>query len=537
MSNKITQVQLDNTTYNIEPTVTSTLQVDNAAPTLAWNTTSVVGTVDGVDLTVKMPVNPVTVDTTLNSTSTNPVQNKAINTALSEKAPTSHASSATTYGVSTASNYGHAKASSTTPKANGTAGVGSETNSFARGDHVHPIDTTRAAATDLTNHTGNTTAHITAAERTNWNKAKTHADSAHNYIPTSQQGTAGGVAELDENGRVSSSQLPSYVDDVIEGTYESSTSFKNSSGSAITGESGKIYVDTNTNKTYRWSGSVFTEISASLAIGKTSSTAAAGDHTHPTATSSTDGLMSKTDKAKLDGVPLLNTTNTWTQQQTFDVKVYSTNGYEAGTLTDSTVYKARQIVHYDGIVAKVNTLDLPQTDGTLATQEWTKSQSYISYSQSLVWSEDLITNQTNLSGAVINFDTSKYHPADWNHAVITLFESSGGYKLYIDGPPNIAFNKGDEKIQDIYYYASAADGGGRWVVDSLTLPDDFGYITNFNAGNSQYSIDTLNIITVSISSPTSYNRKTLLVGDTSYEVPKTSGTLTSVSIVTWGEDD
>jgi hypothetical protein len=57
------------------------------------------------------------------------------------KAPTSHASTATTYGAASASNYGHAMASSTTPKANGTAAVGSETAKFARGDHVHPLQT------------------------------------------------------------------------------------------------------------------------------------------------------------------------------------------------------------------------------------------------------------------------------------------------------------------------------------------------------------------------------------------------------------
>lgn len=56
--------------------------------------------------------------------------------------PTSHASTGTSYGVSTAANYGHAMASSTTPKANGTAAVGSETAKFARGDHVHPLQTT-----------------------------------------------------------------------------------------------------------------------------------------------------------------------------------------------------------------------------------------------------------------------------------------------------------------------------------------------------------------------------------------------------------
>lgn len=53
-------------------------------------------------------------------------------------APKSHASTATTYGASSASNYGHAKASQTTPKVAGTAALGSEVASFARGDHTHP---------------------------------------------------------------------------------------------------------------------------------------------------------------------------------------------------------------------------------------------------------------------------------------------------------------------------------------------------------------------------------------------------------------
>lgn len=61
-----------------------------------------------------------------------------------------------------------AAASTTTPKMDGTAAAGSET-AFARGDHVHPADTSKANASDLTSHTGNTTVHITAAERTAWN--------------------------------------------------------------------------------------------------------------------------------------------------------------------------------------------------------------------------------------------------------------------------------------------------------------------------------------------------------------------------------
>ena len=88
-------------------------------------------------------------------------------------------------------------------------------------------------------------------------------------IPASQKGTANGVAELDESGKVPSAQLPSYVDDVLE--FDSQTAFPG------TGESGKIYVAKDTNKTYRWTGSAYVEISASLALGETSSTAYRGD--------------------------------------------------------------------------------------------------------------------------------------------------------------------------------------------------------------------------------------------------------------------
>lgn len=82
-------------------------------------------------------------------------------------------------------------------------------------------------------------------------------------------GSANGIAELDSNGKVPSAQLPSYVDDVLE--YASESAFP-----AI-GETGKIYVALDTNKTFRWSGSAYVEISESLALGETSSTAYAGN--------------------------------------------------------------------------------------------------------------------------------------------------------------------------------------------------------------------------------------------------------------------
>lgn len=98
-------------------------------------------------------------------------------------------------------------------------------------------------------------------------------------LGTSLKGAANGLAELDADGKVPSSQLPSYVDDVIEGYLSSGKFYKESAHTTeITGESGKIYVDLTSSKTYRWSGSTFVEISASLALGETSSTAYRGDH-------------------------------------------------------------------------------------------------------------------------------------------------------------------------------------------------------------------------------------------------------------------
>ena len=165
-------------------------------------------------------------------------------------------------------------------------------------------------------------------------------------VKRSEMGAANGVAQLDSSGLVPSSQLPSYVDDVLE--YDTLTAFP------ATGETGKIYVTKDTNLTYRWSGTQYTEISKSLALGETSSTAYAGDKgkanreaieslpdeivtgfgtaarsatqwsipttkttksglnyssevagttiTVPSATSTQAGLMTATDKAKLDGI-------------------------------------------------------------------------------------------------------------------------------------------------------------------------------------------------------------------------------------------
>lgn len=113
-------------------------------------------------------------------------------------------------------------------------------------------------------------------------KSKTYINNTINTKINTLKGANNGLAELDGNGKIPSGQLPSYVDDVIEGYYYISNNigkfYKESTHiTVITGETGKIYIDLHTNKTYRWSGSAYVVISETLALGETSSTAYRGD--------------------------------------------------------------------------------------------------------------------------------------------------------------------------------------------------------------------------------------------------------------------
>lgn len=95
----------------------------------------------------------------------------------------------------------------------------------------------------------------------------TITNSLNAFIST--KGQPGGLAELDSTGKVPAAQLPSYVDDVLE--------FSTKAQFPQTGETGKIYVSKDTNLTYRWTGTQYLEISQSLALGETPSTAYPGD--------------------------------------------------------------------------------------------------------------------------------------------------------------------------------------------------------------------------------------------------------------------
>lgn len=212
-----------------------------------------------------------------------------------------------------------AVASTTTPKMNGTAAVGSET-AFARGDHVHPKDTSKlntdgdgsnvtvafeASAKREAPVSGEKLSVLLGKVLKFFSDLKTVAFSGSykdlsdkptipsaaadvGAIPATEKGAAGGVAELDSGGKVPANQLPSYVDDVVDAYIRTGATAlgadwlsKTSGGAALTPESDKIYVILSEgeyqNKTYRWSGTTYAVIGNDLAIGETASTAYRGD--------------------------------------------------------------------------------------------------------------------------------------------------------------------------------------------------------------------------------------------------------------------
>ena len=88
-------------------------------------------------------------------------------------------------------------------------------------------------------------------------------------IPDTKIGVANGVAELDSSGKIVSSQIPGVIGKIYEA--ETKDSFPAS------GEVNAIYIALDTNKVYRWGGTVYVEISEGVVIGTTSDSAARGD--------------------------------------------------------------------------------------------------------------------------------------------------------------------------------------------------------------------------------------------------------------------
>ena len=238
----------------------------------------------------KISVTGVIVDDALSNTSKNPVQNKVITEALDEKVNSSDISIVATTGSyndlsdkptipnevteTTVSGWGFTKNTGTYSKPSG--GIPKSDLASSVQTSLGKADTALQQHQSLADYVKTTDSRLsdartpTAHEHDDRYYTESEIDTKLNTkLNVSLKGAVNGLAELDTSGKVPSFQLPSYVDDVLE--------YTNQSSFPTTGESGKIYIAQDTNKTYRWSGSAYVEISPSLALGETSATAYRGD--------------------------------------------------------------------------------------------------------------------------------------------------------------------------------------------------------------------------------------------------------------------
>jgi len=200
----------------------------------------------------------------------------------------------------------------------------------------------------------------------------------------STKGQANGIAPLDSSGKVSASYLPSYVDDVLE--YNDRASFPAS------GENGKIYVAKDTNKSYRWSGSTYVELSK-----------------YDNATQSASGLMSAADKTKLDGIAE-GATNT---PAPVNADWNAASGLAQILNKPAIPTKTSQLENDSGFLTSHQSLD------GYATEDWVKAQGYKT--------SDAVSSVNGKTGAVTIDVPTKTSELTNDSGFLTSHQSLAGY--------------------------------------------------------------------------------------------------------------
>lgn len=241
------------------------------------------------------------------------------------------------------------------------------------------------------------------------------------------KGAPNGLASLNESGIIPSAQLPSYVDDVIE-----VDTFSNLPG---TGESGKIYIVQDTNLTYRWSGTGYVEISKSLALGETSSTAYPGDKGKAT----TDKLNRIPDKLITDTVNV----NQSTTEAVLNFTTYRQEAQQVGrntlTITSATTSQAGLMsssdkTKLDGLKDQAGiTSDIDAVQTNLETHINNKSNPH-----------EVTKDQVGLGNVDNTSDANKPISTATQNALNSKFNASDGnaLKQTIESMPNLVVTEG-----------------------------------------------------------------------------------------------
>ena len=295
------------------------------------------------------------------------------------------------------------------------------------------------------------------------------------------KGAANGFATLDDSGKVPSAQLPSYVDDVLE--------FANKNAFPSPGESGKIYIAIDTNKSYRWGGSAYTEISKSLALGETASTAYAGSKGKANA----DAIAAiKRDKyVKPDGWEIDSTGNNFAKGEV------SIDGGEGGTAqigdgVNIRCEKGEAIVDSAVGSAKTTVLTIPNAtaskNGMMSASDKeyldkVKSNSYIDISVGVVDANkaeidyDMILGGTNVSEHTFALPVASSTTAgiitaadkkNIDESITTIFfEDFIPYSSPEADPDGIEYQEytnGYGKCEMVFYHGNKKIGGNSFVI-------------------------------------------------------------------------
>ena len=293
------------------------------------------------------------------------------------------------------------------------------------------------------------------------------ADLEANKIDVSQKGAVNGVAELNEAGKVPSSQLPSYMDDVIEGYYYNNKFYEESTHTTeITAEKGKIYVDLSTEKTYRYSGSLYIEVSPSLELGETQFTAYRGDRgktAYDHATDSNKVNSTKTEKLYKVGVTNQGHVASATEVSKSDItglgiqaEINANNKVNADYIDDSTsdhkFTTAAEKSKLSGIAAgaNVNTIDSISINNTPITPDSNKNVDLTSALESIILGTDIETGIKNYFALTRD---EKTYSVEW----YPFATDTGTTMTKTDDNANLVCNPSTDTVSGTNNYPTAFD--------------------------------------------------------------------------------
>lgn len=208
------------------------------------------------------------VDSALNTTSENPVQNKVVATAINN--------------------------------------LNTLVGDTPVSDQINTAVASKANASDLTAHTGNNNIHITSTERTNWNAAKAHADSAH--APSNAEENQNAFSNIIVGGTTIAADSKTDTLTIVAGNNVTLTPDATNDKLTITA---KDTVYTHPTYTARGAGLYKVTVDGTGHVSEVTNVVKddivglgipAQDTTYNEATTSDAGLMSASDKTKLNGI-------------------------------------------------------------------------------------------------------------------------------------------------------------------------------------------------------------------------------------------